>query len=711
MRAWVVLAVAVLGFRDLAAQSGQAPERTVTSVRFRGNHAIDGLTLETAIATSASSWTYGVPLLKHLGLGQRRLFDELELRRDVVRLQILYRQHGFFEARVDTTVSRTASTVAVVFRIEEGPPVLADSVVVRGVEGILDAQRLAGRLPLVEGKPFDREQFDASADTVALAIQNRGYPFVAVFRNYNVARATRTAAIDYEVVPGPRARVGDITISGNRSVSERTIQRSLAVRRGDRFSQDALYESQRSLYQTDLFRYVSVGIAPNDSIVAGDDSLVRVQVQVNEGARSRFRAGVGYGTIDCIRSQATFSTGNFIGGGLRLDLAGKLSKIGVGSPTDWGLGNSVCSALSGDTLFSRRINYVTSATFTQPAVLGRRSTLTLTTFGERRSEYQAFEVDGIGSSLALAFGVGRASLLTLSYRLTYGSTTADPGVFCVYFDRCEQQAVDILQERHRQAALSVALLRNTANSPIEPTSGSVLSLEASYASPLVGSEPLISYSKVVAEGSWYAPLARGWVLALRLRGGAIRPGRSFVGDTSIRFVPPEERFYAGGPASVRGFGRNEMGPLVYVADSMVPGPVPGDSAPVGVRSSPLGSYGIALANLELRTPSPVWPSRIRLAAFVDAGELWDQTAGGLMPSGLKVTPGIGLRVGTPLGPLRLDVAYNDYPRQQGPLYEVIRTSSGAPEQLRMVQANYPGPPRGTAFFQRLEFQLSVGEAY
>ena len=711
VRAALAVLLLVLGVRHLAAQAGATPERTVTSVRFRGNHAIDRLTLEAAIATSASSWTYGVPLLKHLGLGQRRVFDELEFRRDVVRLQILYRQHGFFEARIDTVVQRTASAAAVRFMIDEGQPVLVDSIVVHGVDGIVDPQRLATRLPLAEGKPFDREAFDASADTVALTLQNRGYPFVAVYRNYSVDRATRTADVDYEVVPGPPARVGDIRIEGNRSVSARTIQRSLAVRRGDRFSQDALYDSQRSLYQTDLFRYVTVGVAPDDSIVADNDSLVRVQVQVSEGARSRFRAGVGYGTIDCLRSQATFSTGNFIGGGLRLDLAGKVSKIGVGSPTDWGLVNNVCSALAGDTLFSRRINYLTSATFTQPAALGRRSTLTLTAFAERRSEYKAFERDGIGSSLALAFGLTRSSLLTLSYQLSYGSTNADPGVFCVYFDRCEQQAIDILKERHRQASLSLALIRNTTNSPIEPTAGSVLSLEASHASPLVGSEPLISYSKVVAEGSWYAPLARGWVLAVRLRGGAIQPGQTTVTDTSIRFVPPEERFYAGGPASVRGFGRNEMGPLVYVADTVLTDSATGAAEPVNLRTSPVGSYAITLANLELRTPSPIWPSRIRLAAFVDAGELWDETAAGLLPSGLKVTPGVGIRVGTPLGPLRLDVAYNDYPRQRGPLYEVIHTSSGAPEQLRLVQSDYAGPARGTAFFQRLQFQFSVGEAY
>jgi outer membrane protein assembly factor BamA len=95
---------------------------------------------------------------------------------------------------------------------------------------------------------------------------------------------------------------------------------------------------------------------------------------------------------------------------------------------------------------------------------------------------------------------------------------------------------------------------------------------------------------------------------------------------------------------------------------------------------------------------------------VDAGELWDQTAGGLLPAGLKVTPGIGLRVGTPLGPLRFDVAYSAYPRQKGPLYLVSQTSSGG-LQLKLQQADYPGPPRGGGFFRKLQLQFSVGEAY
>ena len=681
--------------------------RTVTSVSFRGNHALDAATLSAAIATSASTWTYRWPLLKHLGLGTRRTFDELEFRRDVVRLQILYRQHGFFDARVDTLVHRSAASVAVAFLIEEGPPIVVDSIVVSGLDSVLDVRRLIRRLPLEQGKPFDRIAFEESADSIVLAAQNQGYPFASVYRDYSLDRQTRLASVEFVVQPGPRERIGDISIAGAAEVAPATIRRFLAVRSGDWFSQDALYESQRSLYQTDLFSFASVGVAA-DSASVGADS-VPLLVRVAEAPRTRLKVGVGYGTIDCLRSQATLSAANFLGGGRRLDLAGKVSKVGVGAPTDYGLANSICSTLSGDP-FSERINYLTSATFTQPAFVHRKSTLSLTALSERRSEYKAFERNDVGASLALSYGLSRASLLTLTYRLDYGSTIADTAVYCVYFDRCQPAAVALLSEPHRQAVLSLAVVRNTANSPLEPTAGSVLLVEGSHASPLVGSERLISYNKLVAEGTWYVALFHTWVAALRLRGGVIRPGLAFVADSSIRYVPPEERFYAGGPASMRGFGRNEMGPLVYVADSMVLDRTTGDSVPVGLRTSPLGSYAIALANLEVRFPSPIWGSRLRLAAFVDAGQLWDETAGRLIPAGLKITPGVGLRVGTPLGPLRVDVAYDGYSPQEGPLYIVTPPKGATPGQLTERPQPY-GPPIGKTFLKRLQFQFSVGEAF
>ena len=243
---------------------------------------------------------------------------------------------------------------------------------------------------------------------------------------------------------------------------------------------------------------------------------------------------------------------------------------------------------------------------------------------------------------------------------------------------------------------------------MDPTSGDIYSVEFTHASPLIGSDSLVVFNKIVGEATWYLRLfqSRDWVLALRLRGGLIRPGLAFVADSVIRFVPPEERFYAGGPSTVRGFGRNELGPVVYVADSLHVDPVSGQTTPLNLRTSPVGSYAIVLANAELRLPSPVWPSRLRLAAFVDVGRLWDQSESGLVSAGFRVTPGVGLRFITPLGPLRVDVGYNDYPRLSGPLYVTVPATAGAPGRLDLVDAHYAG-----ASHSRLLFQFSVGQAF
>jgi len=691
----------------LAAQSA---ERTVTGVHFSGNSALDSYTLGTSISTSSSSWAYGVPVLKHLGLGQRRVFDELEFRRDVVRLSLFYRQRGFLDARVDTVVRRSGSSVSVTFRIEEGLPVRVDSIAVRGAAAVLDARTIQRRLSFRAGQRFDRLAFEGAADTIGLLLRDRGYPFARVYRSYSLDRTTRLAAVRFDVVPGPRARVGAIRVEGGAAVSERAVRRSLATHEGAWFSQQSLYESQRSLYDTDLFRYASVAVAP-DSTVGGADSLVRLVVQVAEGQRNRFRLGVGYGTIDCFRGQGAWSAGGFLGGTRRLDLSAYTSKLGAGGPADIGLRNTLCPALREDP-FSDRVNYLVSAGLTQPALFARRNALTVSAFAERRSEYKAYERRGFGGSVEMVFGVGRDIPLTVAYRLSYGRTIADPATFCTFFDRCQQSTIALLSERRRQATVVVAASRNHANSPLNPTRGNIYSLELTHASPLVGSDSLVVFNKVVGEATWYRPVPglRRWTLAVRVRGGLILPGLAFVADSAIRFVPPEERFYAGGPSTVRGFGRNELGPVVYVADSLRVGQS-GDTVPIGLRTSPVGSYAVALANVEFRFPSPIWPSRLRLAAFVDVGRLWDQSEHGLVSAGFRVTPGAGVRFVTPLGPLRVDVGYSDYPRLHGPLYVTVPATDTDPGRLDLVAGDYGGGRRSGSLLGHLRLHFSVGQAF
>jgi len=175
----------------------------------------------------------------------------------------------------------------------------------------------------------------------------------------------------------------------------------------------------------------------------------------------------------------------------------------------------------------------------------------------------------------------------------------------------------------------------------------------------------------VADRAWYRPLSRYTVLTYRLRAGVIwAPLTAFNGGQETRYVPPANRFYAGGPTDVRGYQLNGLGPINYLVDNdtiaidttdLSSTPIP----PGAVRYSPIGGNMLGVGNVELRLPSPVWGRVFRLVAFVDAGVLWDRFQN--QPA-VRFTPGLGIRLVTPLGPVRLDVGYNGYSRQAGALY-------------------------------------------
>src|SRR2546427_483676 len=169
----LTLLVAVFAAAPLAAQQEQ--QRVVRGLSFEGNHAIDDFTLSTAIGTSNSSWFARAFPIRLLGLGEKRSFNELEFRRDVIRLLLLYRQSGYMNAVIDTLVRREGRDVYLKFRIYEGDPVRLARLDMMGVDSILDVRRLKRDLPLQEGDPFNRALFQASADTVVSRLKNLGY--------------------------------------------------------------------------------------------------------------------------------------------------------------------------------------------------------------------------------------------------------------------------------------------------------------------------------------------------------------------------------------------------------------------------------------------------------------------------------------------------------------------------------------------------------
>ena len=299
----------------------------------------------------------------------------------------------------------------------------------------------------------------------------------------------------------------------------------------------------------------------------------------------------------------------------------------------------------------------------RPAFLSPNNAITVSLFAERRSEFKVYLRQETGASVALTRNTPRRrNPLSLTYTISYGRTEATALSFCSVFGACTPDVVNPLRENLVLATVTALGTFARVNSPIDPTRGSIRTVELTHSSKYIGSSTLQQFTRIAGGVSWYRPLSRNVVLSWRVRGGLIFSPTLDVGSASGAFVPPDQRFYAGGPNDVRGFERNELGPVVYVV------PTGFANDPDSVRVAATGGNTMLVGNVELRVPSPIFSSRLRLATFVDAGGVW-QRQGPQSSRVVRVTPGVGIRIATPLGPARLDLAYNPYKLQPGILFE------------------------------------------
>ena len=650
--------------------SAQDEPLIVRGLSFKGNHALEAAQLSVAISTTNSGWFARSGLVRWIGLGEKRLFDQVEFERDVLRLTLLYKKSGYMSAVVDTVVRRTPRDIFITFLITEGPPVLLDSLQIVGLDSVARPELVVRDLPLRVSDPFSRILLDATSDTLVRRLRNRGYPDAIAFQSFerDKTELRATAAIDLQT--GLRSDVGTITISGTNRVAPDVVRSLLATRAGQVFSQEELYRSQRNLYRSELFSFAAVGIDSAAYDPASDS--VPLTVRVSESKPRRARGSVGYATEDCIRLGAGISFRNFAGHGQIFDISGRLSKIGVGDPTNWGLENgTLCSQLKPDTLGSGVVNYNLSVSLRRPAFLSPQNTLSTSVFADRRSDYLVFLRQEVGAGVGVTRETFRQARLALTYAITYGSTQASPASFCVSLDICSAEDIARLSSKLSLGSLSASASFPSVNNPLDPTRGVRTTVQATISAQFLGSSETQQFLQLVADRAWYRPLSRYTVLTYRLRAGVIwAPLTAFNGGQETRYVPPANRFYAGGPTDVRGYQLNGLGPINYLVDNdtiaidttdLSSTPIP----PGAVRYSPIGGNMLGVGNVELRLPSPVWGRVFRLVAFVDAGVLWDRFQN--QPA-VRFTPGLGIRLVTPLGPVRLDVGYNGYSRQAGALY-------------------------------------------
>ncbi len=675
----------------------------VRQLSFEGNRSIDDLTLAAAISTTNSSFFATAAVIRELGLGEKRRLDDLDLERDVVRLRVLYRAYGFLEVQVDTTVRRTGTDAFITFRIVEGAPVILRELDIRGADSVALPPRLLRDLPLRAGMPYNRLLLQSTADTITARLREVGYPDGRVLLvDRSVDTAARTARVQVRVNPGAPQVIGTVTVEGAVEGDSAFVVDLLTARPGKVFRGSDLLRSQRNIAATESYRFASVEI--DTAAYDRNAPTVPLLVRVVPGARYRLGSSAGYGTDDCFRATGAWTIRNLLGSGRLLSFSARVSKIGTGRPLDWGLDEQVlCGRLEPDSIGSSRLNYTASVSFRQPAMFSPDNTLGLQVFAERRSEFTVYRREEVGGSVSLTREGARRIPVTVGYRLAWGSTDASDANFCAFFNACTQPDIAGLKGRQRQGVTTLGVSRLRVNNLLDPTRGNSFGVQVAHSAGWTGSDDLQRFTRVTADFSAYLPVSPGLTSALRIRGGILFAPVTQSGGRDVAYVPPDQRFYAGGANDVRGYDRNDLGPVVYVVldPADVPPEGPGDVDPERVVVSPIGGNRVLLANAELRFPSPLFPSRWRLVAFLDGGAVWEDLTERRDPILFRLTPGMGIRIETPLGPARMDLAYNRYGFPGGTLYVTQPDGSLVP-----IATDYSKPRD-----HKLTLHLAIGQAF
>jgi outer membrane protein insertion porin family len=753
------------------AQSPGADDQTerpeVRSLTLSGVRSVDRDELTQSIATTASrckSVLLNVfcPLTHSDRVWEKRYLDRMELRRDVLRIRVFYWLRGFRQAAVDTVVKqRSDDEVEITFRIAEGPPTLVRAVHVNQLDSVLTLGQIEKVVSVDSGKPFNLLELDSTVARIRNVLQDRGYADARVDTSTAVDTVARTAEATIRINPRWEVHIGEILIRGNKTVSERTIRNSLSFHTGDLFRRVDLSTTQRRLYESGLFQRASItAVRSRDTTGAtrgrdstmtpqardsaraarGPDTLRTVAVDVSEAPPRIARVSGGFNTFDFIQVDGRFTHNNFHGGARRLDAVATLGNLfasGLNGSTIGGVigFQDITEDIVGETSEFLKPTYNSSLDFTQPWFFSPKNSAGVGVFAYRRMAPAVFVERGEGANISFTREIADRMPVSLTYRFELTGILAGDVYFCVNYGVCDPQTITALRERQRLAPLAVTANLNRQNDPLEPTRGYTAQARLEHASAFTGSS--FRYNAVYLEGAAYRPIGTRSVLAAHSRVGFVRALESTAlatgaGEVTGDILHPRTRLYAGGARSVRGVGENQLGPRVLTlppsklavicpelsgeaiascdlarADSAGNGLADRDYTP-----RPLGGRALIEGSVEFRFP--VWRN-LYGATFLDGALLGQGSLQNATKGAGAITPGIGIRYRSTVGPIRVDLGLN--PTRSEAL-SVITEVPGPEGQNQIVQLRDQwsyNPTKGasgiTGVLRRLTLHLSIGEAY
>lgn len=484
----------------------------IKSINIVGNQAFDDETLLDAFELSPTqAWRL---FQSDDNYSKQKLLGDLE------GLSSFYMDRGYLRfdvPSVQVSLSPDKRDIYITINVSEGEPYRVEGVKFSG-ELILSEDYLRQLVLVREDDTFSRRLATQSAEYMEGSLANVGYAFAKVDPMPELSEDGQDVTVNFNVVPGKRTYVRQITFSGNLKTNDETLRREMRQLEGAVFSRNHVERSRTRIARLAFIQEATVDTIP----VPGSDDLVDVAFTVEERPPGSVQFGVGFSGSQGFLVNGSLTHTNFLGTGNRVSLELENNQIA-------------------DTI---------SVSWTDPYATPDGISRTVAAF-YRKSEgvirySSGFDSNSIGSSLTYGIPISEYS----SFRLGLGVEETSINTFATATADEVLRFVAENGSNFTTYEFRTGFGRDTRNRTIFATRGSLNRINLDLVLP--GSD--IEFYKASYQLQHYQPLFSGVFAEINANIGYIEN----YGDTTT--VPPYEHFFAGGTGTVRGYRSGSLGP-------------------------------------------------------------------------------------------------------------------------------------------------------
>ncbi|MDD5449681.1 MAG: outer membrane protein assembly factor BamA [Candidatus Omnitrophica bacterium] len=534
------------------------------------------------------------------GLFTSGYLKEDTLETDLEKLKYLYEARGFLDAKITHQIQYDPTGHWIVLRIEidEGKKYVVGDITITGNKTFPEWE-IRSRLTMVRSRPFSQTALRQDISNIQQFYYQKGYMLADVNGAPALDPQTGKINITYTIVENELIYIDKIRIKGNVKTKDVVIRRELRAYPGEKFDGDKLKRSKERLYNLGFFEEVifntEPGTAPNKQ------DLV---VTVKETKTGEFSFGGGFSSVEQLvgfvsvtqKNFDLFNFPTFTGDGQQLRLVGEFGTI--------------------------RKNYELS--WTEPWILDMPLLFGIDAYNRTRLRRTGlgYGFDEVRQGGDLRFGKEITEYLTGTAMYILEDVDIS--------DVSPDASSDLIAEegKNRISKAVFGLTQDRRDNIYNPGRGYLVSGSAEYASSFLSGDK--EFTKYTSTAELYFTHFEKLVLELHGRAGI---ADAFGNSTK---VPIYERFYAGGSGTIRGYRERRIGPKDPNSND------------------PIGGEAMLIGNVEYTFP--IYEQILKGAVFYDIGNVWakwDDFGNGSFKSGV----GVGVRVKTPIGPLRLDFGY------------------------------------------------------